>query len=142
MYPVPLKMAPLFCALAISQRVLKAALRGPRTNRPAAPASAADVVAELDDRDYFSRAAGKEPGSRDAWPTLLKVPSEMIPSDPRNPFSQSHSLRSGSSILYIAAISYVHMREARCCVVMPVTLNSSRETMMPLMARQLLHSCI
>lgn len=56
-----------------TQRVLKAALRGPRTNRAAAPASAADVVAELDDRDYFSRAAGKEPGSRDVWPTLLKV---------------------------------------------------------------------
>jgi hypothetical protein len=56
-----------------TQRVLKAALRGPRTNRLAAPASAADVSAELDERDYFSRAAGIEPGSRDAWPALLKV---------------------------------------------------------------------
>ncbi|CAL8470971.1 g10513 [Coccomyxa elongata] len=60
-----------------TQRVLKAALRGPRTNRPAALASAADVVTELDDRDYFSRAAGKEPGSRDAWPTLLKAMAEQ-----------------------------------------------------------------
>ncbi len=56
-----------------TQRVLKAALRGPRTNRLAAPASAADVIDELDTRDYFSRAAGMEPGSRDAWPSLLKV---------------------------------------------------------------------
>ena len=68
--------------------MLKAALRGPRTNRPAAPASAAELVAELDGRDYFSRAAGKEPGLRDAWPPLLKV-SKAVPLDPQAPlFSQ------------------------------------------------------
>ncbi|EIE20176.1 hypothetical protein COCSUDRAFT_18682, partial [Coccomyxa subellipsoidea C-169] len=59
-----------------TQRVLKAALRGPRTNRLAAPASAADVIHELDTRDYFSCAAGMEAGSRDAWPSLLKEPAE------------------------------------------------------------------
>ena len=63
----------LILCLALLQRVLKAALRGPRTNRLAAPGSAADAVGELGDQDYFSLAAGKEPGSHDAWPTMLKV---------------------------------------------------------------------
>jgi hypothetical protein len=67
-----------------TRRVLRAALRSPRTNRLACPA---DVLADLDAGAYFGALGGADgqaaagTDSREAWPMLLQVgkPSNIPP---------------------------------------------------------------
>jgi hypothetical protein len=55
-----------------TRKVLKAALRAPRTNLYAPLPSAVDVVGRLESRAYFGH-EGADPADRECWPKVIRV---------------------------------------------------------------------